>query len=258
MFKKLAQPFLTRRIAFYLFVLSFQAGAINGVAFLHCNRFVTHITGDLTLAGVDLGLGIWMGMVHVLALVVAFISGAMLSAWVIERHLRDEDGSIPRYDLLLLAIFGTLSSCWLLADLGYFGNFRATGPFPWGFLLPLSVASGIQNGLFSVQRGVALRTTHVTGTATDFATNLLRILNHKHTGHEVRMERRLAWLRLGSLMSFFLGAAVSAWLGIHFGFRSLLLPVASSWLVYFMTAYWFFRRKKRGGRLSVPMETAKT
>jgi hypothetical protein len=69
---------------------TFSAGMVNTITFLACQRFVTHVTGHLTLIGKDIHQVVLM-LDYVLVLL-SFIAGAMLSYRLIDgRRVRVGD-----------------------------------------------------------------------------------------------------------------------------------------------------------------------
>ena len=78
-------------------MLSFSSGCVNAIAFMACQRFVTHITGTVTQAGVQVAhLDILLDFAIV---IVCFIVGAMAAAVMING--RAHRGKRPWYTIPL-------------------------------------------------------------------------------------------------------------------------------------------------------------
>lgn len=47
------------RVQWSWLILSFTAGAVNAGGFLSCQRFVSHVTGFVTISGLNFGQRAW-------------------------------------------------------------------------------------------------------------------------------------------------------------------------------------------------------
>lgn len=200
-------------------LLSFAAGAVNLGALRACDRFVSHVTGTLTRVGADVAdvLGL-----DYLLVIVSFLAGAG-AAVVSVRKLCDERRAFP-YWIPLLAVSSLLVLVAALGKLGVFGPFGGTVETAGDFTLLclLSFAMGLQNATVAVSTGNAVRTTHMTGPATDFAVAAATLLVGSSE------ERPMAWaslqLRGTKLVAFMLGAAVMLPITSRAGFLSFIVP----------------------------------
>ena len=169
--------------------LCFLSGAIN-VHFVRLFAFaVGYLAGDVLRLFIEASHAEhdYAGALTLLLIIVGFISGAIVAGLVIHH---------PRFDLerpygrSLMAIGGIF----LVAAL-----FERTTPM---IALPLAAfASGLQNALATMYRGVILRTTHVTGIVTDFG----QALGMRLAGHRVKPWK--IWLYLFLFISFLTGVA---------------------------------------------------
>ena len=112
---------VNRRVAYHWFMLSFLAGSINAGGFLSCQRFVSHITGFATLAGIDFASGQWASALSMLTVPIFFLGGVMMAAWLTVRQR--SVGKSANYALVM-----ALEALFLLAAavggmLGKFGDF---------------------------------------------------------------------------------------------------------------------------------------
>jgi uncharacterized membrane protein YoaK (UPF0700 family) len=203
------------------FSLAGAAGAVNGFAFLTCEQFVSHITGTATRIGLEwphLGLATEYATV-----LVCFVAGATTSViWIQARAYR---GKRPRWasPLISVALLLTVAAC--AGHQGVFGPFAAqvAADSPPVLLLSLlAFAMGLQNAAVASTTGLAVRTTHLSGPATDLGIHLGAACFAK--GDERRSAFKGAVLRGGKMLSFILGAGLSLPLATRFGYLALLAP----------------------------------
>jgi uncharacterized membrane protein YoaK (UPF0700 family) len=211
------------RHALSWFLLAAAAGAVNGFAFLECQQFVTHITGTITRLG--LSWHTWQIAAEYAAVAVAFIVGAVTSVlWIQGRGYRGKRPSwaaplvVVALILVLVGIAGHYDA------FGPFGSQLATDPPPFVLLSLLAFAMGLQNATVATTTGLAIRTTHLTGPATDLGIQLGTAWFAK--GNDRRALLLGAALRCGKIASFLLGAALSLPLAAALGYASLLCPAS--------------------------------
>lgn len=202
-------------------LLCFSAGAVNVGALLACQRFVTHVTGSATHIGVNSANG-WLAFDY-FVVVLCFVVGALSAALAIDG--RAGRGRRPWYSAPLVFEVMLLSAVALAGHRGSFGPFGGSVETVHDFVLlsVLGFAMGLQNAAVATSTGLVVRTTHLTGTATDFSINLARALTTR-----VDADRAWAWrgvgLRAGKLLAFVAGAAVMAPVSRAVGYLSFLLP----------------------------------
>jgi uncharacterized membrane protein YoaK (UPF0700 family) len=213
--------------------LGFQAGFINSFGFLSSGRFVSHVTGFGTQVGLALGKGDLAFAIEMFSLPLFFILGAFLSGVLTSARL--EKGLRPRYDLVTLFLPIAVLVLMVAGHLGLFGvfgeelsNFR-----DFVLLFALSFACGVQNGCFATMTKGQIRTTHLTGISTDIGTDLARSLFGKPTPQEARLIRLTNWTRVATFAFFGLGGVVSILISPHLQFLSLMVPLATSMIVFF-------------------------
>jgi uncharacterized membrane protein YoaK (UPF0700 family) len=203
-------------------LFSSAAGAVNLGALLACERFVAHVTGTLTRVGADVGQV--LGLDYLLVLL-AFMFGAGLSI-VIVRKFGSSDRA-PAYWLPLSIVAALLLAVALLGSVGVFGRFGGTVETAHDFALLciLGCAMGMQNSAVASSTAMAVRTTHMTGPATDFAVAAAMLL----TGKDDERTKALASLKLRGtkLASFAAGAAFMVPICNRFGFLAFLAPSAA-------------------------------
>jgi uncharacterized membrane protein YoaK (UPF0700 family) len=204
-------------------LLAGAAGAVNGVAFLMCEQFVTHVTGTVTRMGLEwLHVGLAAEYATVL---VSFVAGAAASVVAIQAQARR--GKRPRWAIPLVAVALILVGVALAGEAGAFGRFggtHAADPPPVALLSLLAFAMGLQNAAVASTTGLAVRTTHLTGPSTDLGIHLGTAC--LATGAERREALRGAALRGGKVVAFMVGASLAVPLVGALGYLALLAPAA--------------------------------
>ncbi|MDO9182008.1 MAG: YoaK family protein [Bacteriovorax sp.] len=211
------------RNLFIWFLLAFQGGALNTGGFLAVHRFVSHVTGFATLAGVAGAKFDWNTMFGMLMVPLCFLLGVSISAWNVERQ-RIKNKS-PRYSLIFSIIFFNICLILILGTQGYLGEFGESLSLQRDYLLLflLSFTCGLQNAVISSASGAVIRTTHLTGLTTDLGIGLVRLWT---TREDVSKRELFAnWCRFGIFWSFVGGSLVSAMLYLNFKFYGFLLPL---------------------------------
>lgn len=203
--------------------LAAGAGATNVIAFLACSRYVTHVTGIATTIGLDAS-----DLEHAIdysLVLCAFIGGAFSSEYVLG------SGPIRKGMARALWIVGAILA--LTALCGRLGGFDAFGagledPRTFFFLGALAYAMGLQNGAIATATGGRVRTTHMTGPATDLGVGLARM--RSASKKERYAARQLVTLRAIKLSGFIVGAAIGA-LATRGNYLALLLPASICFMV---------------------------
>lgn len=175
----------------------FQAGLINSGGFLACHRFVSHVTGFGTRIGMEFLQQNFLLGLEMLFIPLGFILGCAVSGYLIEVR---NFFKIPFWlmSLLLIAVY-------IFGALGIFGDFGEPLKFQRNFLLLflLCFTCGLQNGAITSMTAGVVRTTHMTGVATDLGLSLNRLLMGKQNS-----ERPWFNLRMKKIIFFALGATV--------------------------------------------------
>ena len=201
--------------------LSFVAGATNAGGFLAVGQYTSHMTGVLSSVADSVVLG-QLALAGVgLASLLAFLFGAMTTAWMVNWGLRRQLQSAYGRPLLLEAA--------LLLVFGLFGtgiNFFA------GLFVPLTVLvlcfiMGLQNAVITKISHSEIRTTHITGLLTDLGIELGKLfyINRLTRDSLVKGNRQKIRLHASLIGSFFLGGLSGALGFKHIGFVSTV-PLA--------------------------------
>lgn len=202
-------------------LLAGASGAVNGLAFLVCEKFVTHVTGAATQFGIE-----WPGGVAIefAAVVLSFVAGAMASVVAIQRRVAQ--GKKPQWAVPLVVVAMLLIGIAVAGSAGFagaFGNAEDTPSFV--FLILLAFANGLQNATVATATGQAVRTTHLTGPATDFGVYLGVACLGKREDRASAMKG--AMLRGSKVIVFIIGAGLSIPLGLFAGYGAFLFPAAA-------------------------------
>lgn len=226
MFKGKEDLLYDPRNLFIWFLLAFQGGSLNAGGYLAVHRFVSHMTGFATLAGVAGAKSDWSTMMGMILVPICFLTGVIISAWNIERQRIKN--LIPRYSLIFSIIVFNIFFVAVAGTLGYLGEFGEplSSQKDYLLLVILAFTCGLQNAVISSASGAVIRTTHLTGPTTDFGIGLVRIWTTRKNIH--KQELFANWCRFGIYVSFVGGSLISGMLFIHFKFLGFYLPLAIS------------------------------
>lgn len=196
---------LDRKLAF---ALAAVAGGLNAAAFHEVGFFSANMTGNVSALSSLLAMGQWAHGLGYLAIVLAFIIGAMVSTLVIGAGLRR--GIVTIYARVILGegiLLALLGASRMALD--------RTAGVPL-LIVGLAFLMGLQNAIVTHISNARVRTTHVSGMSTDIGIGLARMIDILR-GKEERAERETVMTRLrlhtGTILSFLLGgvAGVLAW-----------------------------------------------
>jgi uncharacterized membrane protein YoaK (UPF0700 family) len=209
-------------------LLALSAGSVNAVTLLAPGHLTaTHVTGTTTrvaLAAFEpdptLNLSLALGAM------LAFVLGAAISGAVLDSTRL----ALGRRYGLLLALEGGL----FVAAAHLFAGGDAVG------LLPAALASGLQNAIATQYSGAVVRTTHVTGIATDLGIALGKAIGRRgvDTWRVVLYLALFGGFGAGAVLG---GGAFRVW-----GTDALYLPAASVGVVG--AGYWLGRQLRAGRR----------
>ncbi len=204
-------------------MLAFAAGAVNAGAFLANQRFVSHVTGIVSRIGLDVGQ--WPLLLDYAIVLVCFVAGAAASVLAIDG--RRHRGKHALWSLPLVLVSMILTGVAVAGSLGAFGTFGGTVEQPVDFfvLSVLAFAMGMQNAAVATTTGLAVRTTHMTGPATDLGVHLATAWFAR--GDARKNSLRGAMLRAAKILSFAAGAAVMVPFTRAGGYVAFVLPASA-------------------------------
>lgn len=207
-------------------VLAFVAGAANAGGFLAVGQYTSHMTGMLSALADNLVLGQFVLVGAGIASVLAFLFGAMSTAWIVNWGMRLQLRSAYGLPLLLEA-----------ALLLIFGLFGAAMSLWQTVFLPVTVVllcfiMGLQNAVITKISQARIRTTHVTGLVTDLGIELGKLLyvNRHPDMLPVRADRERLRVHAQLVFSFLVGGVAGALGFKYLGYISTL-PLALALLL---------------------------
>ena len=203
--------------------LAFIAGATNAGAFLAVRQYTSHMTGIVSSAADALVLGDVRTAIAAFGALLSFLSGAAVSAILINcarRHQLQSEFALPLLlEAALLLVFGLLGA-WLSEVRSLF--------VPVTVML-LCFTMGLQNAVITKVSRSEIRTTHVTGLVTDIGIELGKLLywNRLQRDPRLQVSADLGRLTLLSLLmlGFFVGGVVGALGFQQFGY-AMTVPLA--------------------------------
>lgn len=187
----------------YSGLLAAVAGFVNAVAIL----ILAFPVGNLTASTTKLGMNAANPLLYhscVLALIIIGFLGGATAAGAVLAAARSHSG--PRHAIVLVCEAVLLVMAIVIPE-----HTVAT--------LLAAGACGLQNGATSSLRGMAVRTTHFTGTITDLGLLLGRSRHHG-------IDRAKAVVLTTTIASFLLGSAIGTVLGARIGDAAFLVPAA--------------------------------
>lgn len=234
-------------------VLAFQSGFMNAGGFLACHRFVSHMTGYGTYVGVAAAKKNYFNAFEMALAPFVFIAGAAYAGWLVDRRIiRKEEPKV----VTGITVMAILNMAIYIGEIsGYLGEFGEPLILQRDFLLLfcLCFACGLQNGLFTGLTKGQVRTTHLTGPATDIGLNLSKIFSLNRGDPERHQLTAMNWLRAKIAIMFSGGSMIAALIFPGLGHEGFAIPgVISLFLV------WYVRRLLKIGEGGEAAEEAKS
>jgi len=214
--------------------MAFIAGALNAGGFLAVQRYTSHVSGVVSQMADSLALGDVVSALSALVMLVCFILGAMHSTWLIRwarrQRLRGGYGVSMMEEALLLLLFGALGA----------GLALHKGLFTPPTVMLLCFIMGMHNTIVTKLSGGLLRTTHMTGIATDIGIELAKAsyLNRRSRLPAVQANQSKLRLYLLILAAFFVGGVVGALGFKHLGY-AFSLPLALCLFLLGLRPVWY-------------------
>ncbi|ANT62133.1 hypothetical protein AYJ57_17015 [Salipiger sp. CCB-MM3] len=211
----------TRRVDLLLAgLLSSIAGALNAVGFLIAGSFTANMTGNVSALADHLAHGELLPALAFAALTAAFVCGAWLAALGVQWGTRRRIGAI--YALAIAA-----EAALLLALGAALIDAPGDGSEPL-LVLGLSFVMGLQNAVTTMISSARVRTTHVSGMATDIGIGLAALLGGETARREALPKLTLHGLTLGC---FALGGIAGALLFGYVGNWLFVIAAAALLLI---------------------------
>lgn len=197
-------------------VLSSVAGALNAVGFLIAGSFTANMTGNVSAFADELAGGDVSTALAFAGLVAAFICGANVIALIIRTGERLRLRMIYALAVMIEASLLLATGLLFLTD-------RADAAL---MVVVLSFVMGLQNATTTMISKARVRTTHVSGMATDLGIELATLLGPEEARREAVPKLKLHSLSLGC----FAGGGI---LG------TLIFGLVGSWLFVLAAAVLF-------------------
>lgn len=184
-------------------ILAGIAGALNGAAFYAVGFFSANMTGNVSVLSDHIVLGDMSNSVFYSCIILTFIAGACLSTLIINAGVRR--GYRGAYALAVLAEAG------LLAVLGCAVMLLPDAAKTMCFVQGLAFVMGLQNAASTRISDARVRTTHVSGIATDIGIGLALLLDdarHSKLADDMRAAKARLGLHLVTILSFLAGGII--------------------------------------------------
>lgn len=212
--------------------LAAVAGALNTAAFESVGFFAANMTGNISslsdhLAKINLSAGAFF-----LAIVFLFIAGSAFSALIINAGRRRGISTIYAVNIfiegLALMALGAAETGLTLTSPGAL------------LVLSLSFLMGLQNAVVTRISNARVRTTHVSGTATDIGIELAMlfdVLRRKEPPHNAPLYLERLRLHFYTVMAFLIGGVAGIWLFHWLGYFFLMVIGAGLLLLAMKTMF---------------------
>lgn len=232
------------------FVMAFNAGAVNAGGFMVLGLYTSHMTGFVSMIADHMVLGNTALVLAALGTIVAFATGAAVSAALVA--LADALRLRSPYALPLLLVAALMLAFGLLGAVAM----RWQTPFAVPLTaLVLAFTMGVQNATLTKMSRATIRTTHMTGVITDLGIELGRwwfaryfapreglLKNPAGQNQKIAQHRQRATLFFALLAMFLLGAVLGATGFHHLGFICVL-PLALLFMAVSVPPLWLDYRR---------------
>lgn len=193
---------------------------------LSAHFFVSHITGFSTHFSLEIAKGNILRSLYLVLVPAFFLAGAFFSSLFTE--IRKNRNKTPVYIHILLFMSLLFFLVAFLGEAQYFGRFG--GPFEntrdFILLSLLAFTCGAQNAIFTSYSKSVIRTTHLTGLATDLGIGLAKAFISKD-----QKERKINRIRIELITSFTLGGLIGAFIMPKVEFSGFFVPALISLLI---------------------------
>lgn len=207
-------------------LLSSMAGALNAVGFLIAGSFTANMTGNISASADHFANGEFLIAASFLGLLVAFICGASMAALAIQIGERKRIRSIYALAIAVEAV--------ILLLVGTALTTASANTNETFLVIILSFVMGLQNAVTTMISRARVRTTHVSGMATDIGIELAALVAGKASRDDAVPKLTLHSLTLACFAIGGIGGAllyqfVGSWLFVIAAFVLLLIAVPEAW-----------------------------
>jgi uncharacterized membrane protein YoaK (UPF0700 family) len=216
---------IDRRLASYLAAV---AGALNAAAFHAVGFFSANMTGNVSSLSSQVATRNWLPGLFYLAILVAFIFGAISSTLMINVGRRRRIHRIYAYSILTEAILLIVLAA---IDICSSGAWRISL-----VVVGLAYLMGLQNAVVTKISEARIRTTHVSGMITDMGVEIANILDmtlRRELPEEGDENRKRLELHFYTVVSFLAGGIVGVVAyEIVGGYLLLLCAIILFWVAF--------------------------
>ncbi|MBB2154983.1 DUF1275 domain-containing protein [Gluconacetobacter diazotrophicus] len=181
------------------------AGAVNAAGFLAVGYYSANMTGNVSALALSLHVGDLAVVASCLGLIAAFVTGAVVSTFLVNAGRRRRHRAVYAFSILLESV--------LLGLLGVLDIALHTGPRGPVLAYGLSFLMGLQNATVTRISGARVRTTHMTGMLTDFGIEIADWLDAFRSAEDpgqLTQTRQRLLLHGGIVLSFAAGGLAGA------------------------------------------------
>jgi len=205
--------------------LAAVAGALNTAAFEIVGFFSANMTGNVSSLSDNLAKANLKSGILFLSVVLLFIAGAAISTAIINAGRRRGIRTIFAVNILIEGVaLIALGVVEMWFDPAYPGLL---------LIFCLSFLMGLQNAVVTRISNARVRTTHISGTATDIGIEvamLMDVLRRKEPTKDAPVYLERLGLHFSTLVAFLVGGVAGIWLSKMFGYAFLI--IIGSGLVY--------------------------
>jgi uncharacterized membrane protein YoaK (UPF0700 family) len=214
---------------------------INAGGFMACHRFVSHITGFGTQMGINFARSEFLVALEMLLIPIAFIMGTIISAYLIDARQLNNKKARPDFVLFIITVILFLVA--FLGESGTFGIFGEAQIEKKDYILIslLCLVTGMQNACVSSLTKNALRASHLTGIATDFGINFVKLRQLDNHSKEKIIEKKWNRIRFFNMLFFSVGSFVAVFIFSKFFYLGFMAPLINS--LIFLGLYFRAQRK---------------
>ena len=225
-------------------VMAFHAGLLNVGGLLSCQTVVSHVTGFIALAAIEVNASNLAHAFDFLTIIISFMFGSIISGTLVDSQLRKN--KMPRYYLVFGLIFLLTLFILLAGQSNLFGPFNSNVGHIGTYVLALmiSLICGIQNGMVTLVSKSVVRTTHITGLVTDLGIGLSRVVLLKDL-KSAEDEHQAIKMRITIILAFFLGSLVAVPVFKQEQYLGFMVPAMISGALFFTTLYFQVMKRPR-------------
>lgn len=197
-------------------LLSAVAGIVNVTGVFALHQLTTNVTGHFAFFADEVGRRNFTSASGYLLFILAFLSGAVVSAWLLEVMLRRNKQLVYlppiSLELLVLVAVALLNREFVLQN-------------RIAVACSLLFAMGLQNALVTRISNAVVRTTHLTGLFTDLGIEIAQLYFYRRQEQWQKLTASIK-LRLTIISFFFLGCIVGGFAFSVYAMKTLLLAAA--------------------------------